>query len=74
MGLHGLLRAARGDLIGIVNGIDDTVWDPATDPDLRGRLRRPAIAPAAPPTGRRCRSASASIPIPTRCCAPWSAG
>ena len=31
MGLHGLLRARRGDLIGITNGIDETVWDPASD-------------------------------------------
>jgi len=34
MGLHGLLRSRADDLVGIVNGIDDTVWDPATDPHL----------------------------------------
>ena len=34
-GLHGLMqwRAARGELSGIVNGIDDT-WDPGRDPCL----------------------------------------
>ena len=32
MGLHGLLRSRAADLVGIANGIDDTVWDPATDP------------------------------------------
>ena len=34
MGLHGLLRSRAADLVGIANGIDDTVWDPASDPNL----------------------------------------
>jgi hypothetical protein len=34
MGLDGLLRARAADLTGIVNGIDGTVWSPATDPNL----------------------------------------
>ena len=34
MGMDGVLRARRGDLSGIVNGIDTTVWNPATDPQL----------------------------------------
>jgi starch synthase len=34
MGLDGLLRARARDLDGIVNGIDETVWDPAGDPYL----------------------------------------
>jgi starch synthase len=32
MGLDGLLRTRAHDLTGILNGVDDTVWDPATDP------------------------------------------
>jgi starch synthase len=32
MGLDGLLRARRGVLSGIVNGIDTGVWNPAADP------------------------------------------
>jgi starch synthase len=33
-GLYGLLRTRAHDLVGIVNGLDLTVWDPATDPHL----------------------------------------
>ena len=39
MGLHGLLRARSDHLLGIANGIDDTVWDPAADPSSGGTLR-----------------------------------
>ncbi len=34
MGLDGLLRARRGAVSGIVNGIDAEVWNPATDTQL----------------------------------------
>jgi starch synthase len=34
MGFDGLLRARPDGLTGIVNGIDDAVWNPATDPAL----------------------------------------
>ncbi len=34
MGLGGLLRARGAALVGILNGIDTTVWDPANDPHL----------------------------------------
>ena len=33
-GLQGLLASRRKDISGIVNGIDTTEWDPATDPCL----------------------------------------
>ena len=34
MALDGLLRLRGADVEGIVNGIDDTVWNPATDAEL----------------------------------------
>jgi starch synthase len=34
MGLDGLLRQRSNVLHGIVNGIDEAVWDPAGDPDI----------------------------------------
>ncbi len=34
MGLDGLLRTRSGDLTGILNGIDTTIWNPGADPSL----------------------------------------
>jgi starch synthase len=36
MGLGGLLRERSYDLSGILNGVDTSVWDPATDPHIPG--------------------------------------
>ena len=34
MGLDGVMRFRRDDLSGIINGIDEDVWNPATDPEV----------------------------------------
>lgn len=34
LGLHGLLASRAHDLVGILNGVDYSVWNPATDPHL----------------------------------------
>jgi starch synthase len=39
MGLDGLLRARADRLTGIVNGIDDGLWDPATDSHLAANYK-----------------------------------
>ncbi len=36
-GLEGVLRDRAADLIGILNGVDYGVWDPATDPHIAAR-------------------------------------
>jgi starch synthase len=33
-GLDGVLRDRGGDVVGVLNGIDDDVWNPATDPHI----------------------------------------
>ena len=38
MGMDGVLRLRAGVLSGILNGIDDAVWNPATDPHLASRF------------------------------------
>ena len=38
MGMDGLLRTRAHVLSGILNGIDETVWDPAHDPHLAARF------------------------------------
>ena len=44
MGLDGLLRHRSGVLSGILNGIDDTVWNPAADPLIPVRYSRRTLA------------------------------
>ncbi len=34
-GLHGVIQSRRADLSGILNGIDEDVWNPATDPHIQ---------------------------------------
>ena len=38
MGLDGLLRVRSSVLSGILNGIDDTVWNPETDPRIKSQF------------------------------------
>jgi starch synthase len=40
MGLDGLLRSRGDRFVGILNGLDTTVWDPATDADLAAPFGR----------------------------------
>lgn len=43
-GLDGLLRARVRDLVGILNGVDDAVWNPATDPLIAAHFETGATA------------------------------
>ena len=42
MGLDGVMRARRRDLSGILNGIDEAAWNPASDPHIVEGYRHPA--------------------------------
>ncbi len=44
MGLDGLMRARADVLHGILNGIDETVWDPATDAAIPAPFSIPRLA------------------------------
>jgi starch synthase len=48
MGLDGLLRYRSKVLSGIMNGIDDDAWNPATDPLIAARFTADQIANRAP--------------------------
>ncbi|RQZ08133.1 glycogen synthase GlgA [Burkholderia sp. Bp9031] len=54
-GLHGLLLQRAGNLSGILNGVDESVWNPATDP---------LIAATYAPVGS---AASSSLPGKLKC-------
>ncbi|HEX2018877.1 MAG TPA: glycogen synthase GlgA [Aurantimonas sp.] len=43
MGLDGLLRGRGKQLVGIVNGIDTTVWDPQADPAIASTYGRRSL-------------------------------
>ncbi|HYV57306.1 MAG TPA: glycogen synthase GlgA [Candidatus Nitrosopolaris sp.] len=51
-GLDGVLRLRAARLRGILNGVDDTVWNPATDPLIPARYDREDLVGK-----RRCRAA-----------------
>jgi starch synthase len=44
MGFEGLLAARAADLHGILNGIDDAVWDPRADPLIAARYEPATLA------------------------------
>ncbi|MBU0622467.1 MAG: glycogen synthase GlgA [Gammaproteobacteria bacterium] len=46
-GLQGLLAVRNGDVSGILNGIDEDEWDPATDPHLTAHYDVGDLAPKA---------------------------
>lgn len=52
-GLDGLLRTRVDDLRGILNGIDMTEWNPATDPNLVSTYNADTFAERRPPNKRQ---------------------
>jgi starch synthase len=62
-GLEGLLAARRDSLVGIVNGIDTDLWDPARDPHLP-RPFGPADAEAGKRAARAALAARLGRPLP----------
>jgi len=65
-GLDGVLASRRGDLVGILNGIDVVEWDPRTDPHLAARYDANDLAGKA-----RCKAAlQAEAGLPVRADVP----
>lgn len=61
-GMEGVLRARRGDLHGIINGVDYSEWDPALDTHLPARY-----GPDRLDGKRRCKEAlQAELKLPKR--------
>ena len=54
MGLDGALRPKGDRFVGILNGLDTTVWDPATDADLAAPYSRATTGAARRPVARTC--------------------
>ena len=68
MGLDGALRAKGDRFLGILNGLDTTVWDPATDADLaapysRGGPDRQGRLPRGPADAARVRPGRRPGPV-----------
>jgi starch synthase len=61
MGIDDELRARRGALVGIRNGIDETAWNPSTDAFLPTRYDWPHLGPKAVAAA----AVSAEIGLPT---------
>jgi len=47
-GLEGVLQSRRDVLAGIVNGVDYSIWNPATDPHLAARYEADSVADGKP--------------------------
>jgi starch synthase len=60
-GLHGLLQARSADLTGILNGIDDALWDPGRDPHLPARYGAEALSGKA--TTKAALQAELGLPV-----------
>ena len=44
-GLHGSLYSRREDLVGILNGVDTEIWNPATDPHIARKYNAETVEP-----------------------------
>ena len=73
MGLDGLLRQRAGVLTGILNGIDETVWDPATDAHLAARFDAQHLARARRQQGGAAGAARPRRRTARRRSSAWSA-
>ena len=74
-GFDGLLRARRGVLHGILNGIDETVWDPWADPYLPMRFRKGPICAGKAKCKTALQTELGLTPRPRApCSTAWSAG
>ena len=65
MGMESLFRTEAGKCIGILNGIDNEVWDPATDPMVDYHLKDDPIAFKAKNKAVLCQLTGLDVRLPT---------
>ena len=74
MALDGLLRARASVVEGIVNGIDDAVWNPATDPQLAQNYSALARRHARAQQGGAAAALRPRRRVTRRRCSAWCRG
>ena len=70
--LEGLLKSRSGSLVGILNGVDSAVWNPATDPMIAARYDAEDTVPRARCGAELCSASSVCRSIRRRRSSPAS--
>ncbi len=73
-GLEGVVQTRADDIVGLLNGVDPAVWNPAARPAAAGALHARPTWPARRPAAPSCSGRAASIRNSPARSSAWSAG